>query len=334
MKPLRYLEKRIRGWLPKEPILLSHQRIKMIDNIMRFQLLRLIYGLMLCALLFTPFGVYHSRSEPYIIGSLWGYHLPIGYIGLFLGIVILLYPRLNNVRSFRFSSFMPFIGLLLLLSFILTPRYYFINLLHGTNFSDSQIDIDYPVGNSAVMGLSLLSITFGLIFFFSRKPKKKTTNQFEEVKPVKAKNYLNYARGWLPEPNMHSIKRTTGRRSLANRRVLILLSVSLACLVLIAGGVFFFLPWYSEQVLENLKGYSARLEEYDGFTVEPKPLSEFRVDAKKEWQWFSDFRSCAKQEDVTTIYIDYGTKGLYYLTSVSPTSDGVVANIFYYNKIF
>ena len=178
MNPLRYLEKRIRGWLPKEPMLLSHQRIKMIDNIMRFQLLRLIYGLMLCALLFTPFGVYHSRSEPYIIGSLWGYHLPIGYIGLFLGIVILLYPRLNNVRSFRFSSFMPFIGLLLLLSFILTPRYYFINLLHGTNFSDSQIDIDYPVGNSVVWGLSLLSIALGLVSFLCyRYPRKQALNR-------------------------------------------------------------------------------------------------------------------------------------------------------------
>ena len=173
----KYLENHVRGWLPKELSLPSYQRIKMVDY-HALQYLRLVYGIMLGALLVTPFGVYHSRSEPYIIGSLWGYHLPIGYIGLFLGIVILLYPRLNNVRSFRFSSFMPFIGLLLLLSFILTPRYYFINLLHGTNFSDSQIDIDYPVGNSVVWGLSLLSIALGLVSFLCyRYPRKQALNR-------------------------------------------------------------------------------------------------------------------------------------------------------------
>ena len=125
-----------------------------------------------------------------------------------------------------------------------------------------------------------------------------------------------------------------GRHILVNRRVLILLSVSLTCLVLVAGGVFIFWSWYSEQALENLKGYAARLEEDDGFTVEPKPLSEFHVDTNQEWQWFSDFRSYAKQEDVTTIYYDQTIKGLYYLTPVSPTNDGIVANIFYYDKIF
>ena len=119
-----------------------------------------------------------------------------------------------------------------------------------------------------------------------------------------------------------------------NRRVLILLLVSLTCFVVVVGGVFVFWSWYSEQVLENLKGYAARLEEYDGFTVEPKPLSEFHVDAKQEWYWFGDFRSYAKQENITTIYYDQEIKGLYYLTPVSPTNDGIEANIFYYNKVF
>jgi hypothetical protein len=123
-----------------------------------------------------------------------------------------------------------------------------------------------------------------------------------------------------------------GRHSLVNKRVLILLSVSLACFVLVVG-VFIFSSWYSEQTLENLKGYSARLED-DGFTVEVKPLTEFHVDTKQEWQWFSDFRSFAKQENVTHIYIDYGIKGLYYLTSASPTNDEIVANILYCNKLF
>jgi hypothetical protein len=160
-----YLEKRIRGWLPKELSLPRNQRTRMVDQFMRLQLLRLAYGVILGALLVTPFGAYHSRVEPYIIGYLWGYHLPIGYVGLLLGIAVVLYPRLNKLRSLRFSSFMPFIGLFLLLSIFFSPKYYFINLIHGTNFSPWQIDVDFPVGNSAVLGLSILSIVFGLVTF-------------------------------------------------------------------------------------------------------------------------------------------------------------------------
>ena len=147
------------------------------------------------------------------------------------------------------------------------------------------------------------------------------------------KNLENRIRGWLPEPNFHSVKRTMGRRSLISRRVLILLSVSLVCFVLFVGGVFVLLSWYSEQTLENLRGYSFRLED-DDFTVQEKPLTEFHVDIEQEWYWFSDFRSYAKQENITNIHVDYGMKGLYYLTRASPTDDRIQANIFYYNKIF
>ena len=178
------LERRVRGWLPKELSLPSYQRIKMVDQLMRLQLLRLVYGVMLSALLVTPFGVYHSRSEPYITGSLWGYHLPIGYVGLLLGIVVVLYPRLNALRSLRLSSLMPFIGLFLLLSFYFSPNYYFINLLHGTSFSSFQIDVDFPLGNLAVLWLSLLSIALGLVSFLCYgHHRKQISDQSEELKP-------------------------------------------------------------------------------------------------------------------------------------------------------
>ena len=162
MKHKTTIEQRIRGWLPKETSLPSSQTVNMFNLLKRFELVRLAYGIMLGSLLVTPFGVYHSRSEPYIIGYLWGYDLPIGYIGLLLGIVVVLYPRLNALRSLRLSSLMPFIGLVLLLSFFFTPSYYFVNLLHGTSFASFQIDVDFQLGNLVVMGLSLLSIVFGL----------------------------------------------------------------------------------------------------------------------------------------------------------------------------
>ena len=129
---------------------------------MTFQFLRLAYGAMLVAMLFIPFGVYHSTSEPYIEGFLWGYHLPLGYVGLLSGVVVILYPMLTMPRRLRFGSLMMLIGLFLLLSFFFSPKDYFINVLHGTSFNSGQIDVDYPVGNSVVWGLSLLSIVIGL----------------------------------------------------------------------------------------------------------------------------------------------------------------------------
>ena len=125
--------------------------------------LRLCYSLVLIALLFIPFGVYHSRSEPYIIGSLWGYHLPIGYIGLLLGLFVIFYSRMAFGKDLRFGSVMIVIGFLLILSFLFSPKDYFINLLNGTSFNGFQIDIDYPIGNSVVWGLSLLSIAAGFV---------------------------------------------------------------------------------------------------------------------------------------------------------------------------
>jgi hypothetical protein len=164
-----------------------NQRNRVVDQLMRLQLLRIAYGVILGALLFTPFGVYHSRVEPYVTGYLWGYHLPVGYVGLLLGILAVLYPRLNMLRSLRFSAFMPIIGLSLFLTFLFSPKDYFINLINGTNFSPAQIDVDFALGNPVVLGLALLSIAFGLVSFI---------------------------RGWLPkEPHSSDYQRTTNHKS-------------------------------------------------------------------------------------------------------------------------
>jgi hypothetical protein len=170
----------------------------MFDHFMRLQLLRLAYGVMLGALLVTPFGVYHSRVEPYITGYLWGYNLPIGYAGLLLGIVAVLYPRLNALRRLRFSSFMPFIGLFLLLSVFFSPKDYFINLIHGTNFSSVQIDVDFAVGNSAVLGLSLLSIAFGLVSFIRGWLPKEPNLPRNRIKVAEAKTKVPKPHWWRP----------------------------------------------------------------------------------------------------------------------------------------
>lgn len=119
---------------------------------------------------------------------------------------------------------------------------------------------------------------------------------------------------------------------LLSQRVVVVLAVSITCFVLVAGA-FVFCSWYSEQVLENLKGFSARLED-DSFIVEPKVLSEFQANSQREWQFFGDFHSYAKQCSVTTVYYDQSIDGLFYLEPVSATNDEVEVNVFYYNKLF
>jgi hypothetical protein len=188
MKDKKKVETQIRGWLPKENFLPSNQKIDIFSHLTRFQFVRLVYGIMLGALLVTPFGVYHSMSEPYVVGYLWGYDLPIGYIGLLLGIVMILYPRASSFRSLRFSSFIPIIGLFLLLTLIFSPNYYFINLQQGTNFSIGQIDIDFQIGNSAVVIFSLLSIVLGLasaiILQYSKKNKRSWSHIKHDCKEI------------------------------------------------------------------------------------------------------------------------------------------------------
>jgi hypothetical protein len=126
------------------------------------QLIRLSYGCILAVLLFVPFGVYHSTVEPYITGFLFGYNLPVGYVSLLLGAIVIFYPKIAISKRVSLQSFMPLIGLALIVSFLLSPKDAFINLFNGANFSPSQIDVDFPIGNALVWGMSLLSISAGL----------------------------------------------------------------------------------------------------------------------------------------------------------------------------
>ncbi len=138
-------------------------------------------------------------------------------------------------------------------------------------------------------------------------------------------------RGWLPkEPNF---QKGLPSRGTLNKRVLVWLAVSFTVFVLAVGGVIVFLSWSSEQVLETLKGYSAKLED-DGFTVESKSLADFGVEFKHEWYWFGDFRSFAKQENITTVYYDRELSCLYYFTPISPINATLEANILYYNHVW
>ena len=113
-----------------------------------------------------------------------------------------------------------------------------------------------------------------------------------------------------------------------NKRMLIILSFSLICFVLIIGGLLY---WASGQWAEKkLQGYIERLED-EGYIIEERPLTEFHVDGVVEVPWFSDFRSIARQKNVSYVYIDREIKALYFLSE--PPGGGTEANVFYYKRI-
>jgi len=110
-----------------------------------------------------------------------------------------------------------------------------------------------------------------------------------------------------------------------SKRRLIILASSLISLALIVGVLLY---WYSEGWAEQkLQDYLKRLED-SGCTTEEHSLTDFHVSNVFRMQFFGDFLSYAKQEDINQIYFDRGMHALYFL---HPSNEnGVEAVIFYY----
>jgi hypothetical protein len=151
-----------------------HKRIVLI--------LRLVYGLALIAPLFIPFVFYFSRAEPCVMGNLWGYQLPVGYIGLLLGLLVILAPKNILARRPSFGTAMVVIGLLLIISDFLSPHEYVINVIHGTSFSGGAIDIEYPIGHVVTLYLGLFGIVAGITpNMLVRIPKASVIKEGEQA---------------------------------------------------------------------------------------------------------------------------------------------------------
>jgi len=108
-----------------------------------------------------------------------------------------------------------------------------------------------------------------------------------------------------------------------NRRT-VLVILFFICFISVVGVVLY---WYSENLAEEkLQDYITRLED-DSFTIEERRLAEFNVDGVVPIHFFSDFRSYAKQKDVSQIYLDREIRALFFLHLID---NEVEANVFYY----
>ena len=131
---------------------------------MALKILRLAYGAVLIAVLFLPFGLYNTMSEPYVSGVVWGFMLSIGYIAATSGVAVISYPKWKLLKRLGFSYLLIAVGVSMLLSLWLYPRELSISLLHGTN----MIDTDYSTFTGAVFWLSILSAVAGTAIEITR----------------------------------------------------------------------------------------------------------------------------------------------------------------------
>jgi hypothetical protein len=123
-----------------------------------FRLLRWAYGGFLIAVLFVPFGVFHTMVEPYVVGALWGLMLPVGYVSAASGVALILYSRSKSLKNLGLGYLLMLSGALMLLS-ALFPRELSISLLYGTN----AVDMEYSIFNGTVVWLALINIAAGLV---------------------------------------------------------------------------------------------------------------------------------------------------------------------------
>ena len=92
---------------------------------MRFQnFLVIILGVLFVASAFVPLGPYHFVGEPNIVGVLWNFMLPKGWLALIIGVILIFHKYLG----FENKKLVLFLGISSLL--IVVFRFQDVDLLH------------------------------------------------------------------------------------------------------------------------------------------------------------------------------------------------------------
>jgi hypothetical protein len=100
----------------------------------------IMFGLLFIASAFIPLGPYHHEGGLDIAGTLWNFMLPTGWLGIVIGVGLLLNGRIG-LKNKRLAYVMFLVSLLLIVVFLLQDADYFLSLWHGvsTNFDvDAQ----------------------------------------------------------------------------------------------------------------------------------------------------------------------------------------------------
>jgi hypothetical protein len=103
------------------------------DNKINLQnVIGIVFGLLFIASAVIPVGPYHSLGETNITGVLWNFMLPTGWLGIAIGVGLLLNERIGlNDKQLAYGMFA--VSLLLLLAFLLQDVDYFLSFWHGIN---------------------------------------------------------------------------------------------------------------------------------------------------------------------------------------------------------
>ncbi len=154
--------------------------------------------------------------------------------------------------------------------------------------------------------------------------------QLKLLENMNLKKHLeNLVRGWLPEErNLHGIKRATRRHSLVNKRVLILLSVSLICLL----AVIVFLPLL---FLSNDEGWWVYSREVERISF---PGGDIVVRDNRQSPSVEGYISIGIEANITShenlaAYIDSRTKALNAFLDTVTTNSTIEAVITFKDPI-
>lgn len=129
---------------------------------MALSILRLAYGAVLIAVLFVPFGVYHT-GFPYVTGVLWGFMLPIGYVSAASGAMMILYSRSDSLKRLGFGNLLLLSGAVMFFALVAFPNELFSELLRVVNLGADWVNVNFPVVSNAVWILSFVSVLAGFV---------------------------------------------------------------------------------------------------------------------------------------------------------------------------
>lgn len=138
-----------------------------------------VIGLLLVFLFFLPTAFYQYSccefGSDIIMGSLYGYMLPYGYIALICGIVLVLRPHFKPLHWIKPSHLLIVAGVFVLLGMVFSKNVdYFLSSWHGIG-GEWTVQVD-GVANLIAVTIPALSIAAGLI-----KENKKMQVYFPDI---------------------------------------------------------------------------------------------------------------------------------------------------------
>jgi hypothetical protein len=130
---------------------------------LRFQNLVIILGVTFVVSTFVPLGPYHFVGEPNVVGVLWNFMLPTGWLALIIGVILIFHKHLG-LKNKKLALFLGISSLL-----IVVIRFqdvdYFLSLYHGIS---GEFDVDSHAISIFPFAVALVSLLASFLGWFPK----------------------------------------------------------------------------------------------------------------------------------------------------------------------